>query len=200
MIKHWTEEEELLLINMRSTGATYPQIADKLDRTLEAVKTRAKRLKARGLIVGATKQGNFGWSEEEVAKLYEDLDYDELEKVLGRSRRSIMSKCEKLGISKRFPGYSKSSGTMYRDKPAILYLVDFGDFKKVGVTQVPLSERFKQDGGFEVLDTCEMDLEAALETEKEILRKMREFRVVGDIRRGASECFKFNCTLLEEII
>jgi biotin operon repressor len=197
MIKHWTPEEELTLIEMRTNNMPYSKIADKLGRSLEAVKSRGKRLKARGSIDGGN-QGNFSWTDDEVAKLYENLDYDELAEALGKSRRSVESKCQKLGISKRFSNFS--SGTMYPDKPALLYLVDFGEFKKVGVTQVQLSERFKQDGDFTILDTCTMSLEDALETEKEILKNMRDFKVVGEIRRGFSECFKFDCTLLEEII
>lgn len=197
MIKHWTPEEELILIEMRNNKLPYSKIADKLGRTLEAVKSRGKRLKARGSVEGSSR-GNFSWTEDEVAKLYENLDYDELAEALGKSRRSVESKCQKLGISKRFSNFS--GGTMYPNKSALLYLVDFGEFKKVGVTQVQLSERFKQDGDFVVLDSCTMSLEEALEAEKEILKNMREFKVVGEIRRGFSECFKFDCTLLEEII
>jgi predicted transcriptional regulator len=200
MIKHWTQEEEILLIDMRAAGSTLQQIADKLDRSLEAVKTRAKRLKARGLIEGRSSKGKYDWTDGEVAKLYEDLDYNELEVILSRSRRSIMSKCEKLGISKRLPGSSKKLGTMYRDKPATVYLVDFGEFKKVGVTQVPIEERLVGYRDFKLLDSCTMSIEDALETEMEILKNMRPFRAIGDIRRGWSECFKFDCAQMEDLL
>lgn len=200
MIKHWTEQEEILLINMRAEGLTYNQIADKLGRSLEAVRTRGKRLRARGLIAGEKNKGNSNWSEDEVSKLYEDLDYNQLESLLGRSRRSIMSKCEKLGISKRLPGSSKKLGTLYRDKTATLYLVDFGEFKKIGVTQVPLEQRFINYGQFKLLDSCEMDVDVALEMEMEVLKNMRPFRTMGDIRRGGSECFRFECTQIEELL
>ena len=198
MIKHWTPEEELLLIEMKTSGLSYGKIAEKLGRTEEAARTRGKRLIAQGKLKSSTKGGNFDWTEEEVAKLYEDLDYDELAEALGKSRRAVEAKCQKLGIRKRF--INGSPGTQFPGRQALLYLVDFGDFKKVGVTQVPISQRFNQDGEFTLLDSCEMVLEDALETEKEILKNMREFRVLGKVRRGASECFKFNCTLLEEII
>lgn len=200
MIKHWTPEEELTLIEMKSQGLSYPKIAEKLDRTAEAVRTRGKRLISQGRLEASTKGGNFDWTKEEVSKLYENLDYDELAIALGKSRRSVEAKCQKLGISKRFPGVVSTTGTMNSCKVALLYLVDFGEFKKVGVTQVSLEERFKQDGEFILLDSCVMSLEEALETEREILRNMREFRVKGNIRRGSTECFKFDCTLLEEII
>lgn len=199
MIKHWTPEEELLLIEMKTSGLSYGKIAEKLGRTEEAARTRGKRLIAQGRLKSSTKGGNFDWTEEEVDRLYENLDYDELAEALGKSRRSVEAKCQKLGISKRFPGYNKNVGTMNPNKVSLLYLVDFGDFKKVGVTQVGIEERFKHYKNFTLLDSCEMTLEEALDAEQEILRNMRDFRVVGDIRRGSSECFKFNCTQLEEL-
>lgn len=198
MIKHWTPEEELTLIKLKTQGLAYTVIAKELNRTVQAVQTRGKRLIAQGKLISSTKGGNFDWTKEEVDRLYENLDYDELAQVLGKSRRSVEAKCQKLGISKRF--YNGSSGTQTAEKLTLLYLVDFGDFKKVGVTQVPIEERFKQDGAFVLLDSCEMTLEEARETEKEILKNMRDYMVLGNIRRGASECFQFNCTLLEEII
>lgn len=99
-------------------------------RSEESVKTRGKRLVAQGRLEAGTKSGNYGWTKQEIAKLYEDLDYDQLEKELGRTRRSITSKCEKLGISKRIPGSSINKGSMYPNKPTTVYLVDFGEFKK----------------------------------------------------------------------
>lgn len=199
MIKHWTPEEELALIEMKTQGLTYSNIAPLLGRSVQAVQTRGKRLISQGRLKSSTKGGNFNWTEEEESKLYDDsLDYDDLEVLLGKTRRSIQTKCEKLGISKRFT--SSSTGTQFKGKKALLYLVDFGEFKKVGVTQVPLEVRFNQDADFVLLDSCEMILEDALETEKEILRNMRKFRTKGTIRRGATECFEFNCTLLDEII
>jgi hypothetical protein len=200
MIKHWTPEEENTLVELKSKGFKYREIAEVLNRTSQAVSTRGKRLIAQGRLESTESRGNFSWTEEEINKLYEELDYDELAEVLGKSRRAIQSKCEKLGVSKRFPGKKSGTGTMDPNKSTLLYLVDFGEFKKVGVTQVPLSERFKQDGEFILLDSCELSLEEAMDTEREILRNMRTFRVVGSVRRGSLECFKHPCTQLEEII
>ena len=90
-------------------------------------------------------------------------------------------------------------GTQKDAKDTTLYLVDFGSFKKVGITQQPLEERFKQDKNFKILDTVIMDPDDAAETESEILKNMREFLVIGDIRRGKTECFVFDCTLLDDL-
>ena len=89
---------------------------------------------------------------------------------------------------------------MRHDKPATLYLVDFGNYKKVGVTQVSIQERFKQDGSFTILDTIILSLEEALEFEREILKNMRPYRTVGTVRRGFNECFIYDCFKLEEIL
>lgn len=195
MIKHWTKEEEEKLLQLKNDGVTLAKIAEILGRTYEATRTRSRRLKAR------ENPTHVGWTDEEVELLYEEYDYNELEKLIpSKTRRAIMSKCEKLGISKNFPGVKKAGGTLVPGRPSLLYLVDFGEFKKVGVCQTSLEERFKQDKPFKVLDTVEMSMRDALETEGEILRNMREFRVIGDIRRGGSECFKFDCTQLSDLI
>lgn len=195
MIKHWTIEEEQTVKSMREAGADFYEIAQELNRTEESIKTRWKRLRAREGKISHT-----GWSEEEIATLYEPLSYEELVKKLGRSKRSIQSVCEKLGISKRYPGTHNSIGTMTRGLTTLLYLVDFGNFKKVGVTQVGIKERLKQDGKYTVLDYCELDLDAAIETEKEILKNMRPYLVEGSVRRGFKECFDYPCTQLLDLL
>ncbi len=128
MIRHWTREEEEILLNLKSQGIALAEIAIELGRSLEAVRTRSKRLRARN---GLTKSRK--WSDEELKILSGPYDYDELEKLLPYTRRAIKAQCEKRGISKRYS--QKSSGTQDINKPALLYLVDFGDFKKIGVTR-----------------------------------------------------------------
>lgn len=195
MIKHWTPEEEKLLIEGKLNKIPLVEIAAKLGRSLEAVRTRSKRLNHKMGIV----KTNLTWKENEIALLYEDLDYNELERLLPYTKRAIQSQCEKRGINKRF-GKISGAGTMRHDKPATLYLVDFGSYKKVGVTQVSIQERFKQDGSFTILDTIVLSLEEALEFEREILKNMRPYRTVGTIRRGFNECFIYDCFKLEEIL
>ena len=89
---------------------------------------------------------------------------------------------------------------MKPELPTLLYLVDFGDFKKVGATQVSLEDRFKQDKPFKLLDSAWLSMQDALDTEEEILKNIRKFAVIGDIRRGSTECFQLDCTLLSDLI
>lgn len=195
MIKHWTRDEEDILVEMRSKGYSFAQIAEELGRSEEAVKTRNKRLRAQADMPGR----GISWSVSDVKALYSDLDYDELASKLGKTRRAVEAKCQKLGISKRFAGGWKY-GNMNPAKDTTLYLVDFGDFKKVGVTQQSLEDRFRQDKSWTILDKVVMSLDDALETEAEILRNVRALRVKGDIRRGSSECFRSSCTQLEQFL
>lgn len=195
MIKHWTPEEEKILIEGKLNKIPLAEIANQLGRTIEAVRTRSKRVNHK-LGVGGK---NLVWKEEEISLLYEELDYEELEKLLPYTKRAIQSQCEKRGINKRF-GKISGAGTAYPDKPTTLYLVDFYDFKKVGVTQVSLEERFKQDGKFTILDTIELSLDEALDFEREILKNMRSYRVVGSVRRGFNECFIHKAVSLEELL
>jgi len=201
MIKHWTREEEETLWNLKMQGKRLADIAEILGRSDEAVRTRSKRLNAQKGVVSKT-GGNYSWTQPEIEILYKELDFDELEKELpGKTRRAIMSKCEKLGISKRYPGTHSGTGTMDPNKDTTLYLVDFGEYKKIGICQVSVRERLKQDGIYILLDQVDgMDLADAISTEREILQNMRTHRVVGDVRRGSSECFNYPCASLEDLI
>ena len=99
MIKHWTAEEESTLIKLKSQGLSNSTIAEELGRSLEAIRTRIKRLQTRGQL-GKIKDGVSSWTSEEIEILHSELNYEELEKVLGKSRRAIETKCQKLGINK----------------------------------------------------------------------------------------------------
>lgn len=193
MIKHWTPEEDKLLLELKIAKVPYKEIAAKLGRTLEAVRTRSKRFN-----ISTSSNTRRTWTDEQIALLYEPLDYDELEKLLPYSRRGIMAQCEKRGISKRYARLSR--GTMREGVDTWLYLVDFGEFKKVGVTQVSLEVRFVQDPSFILLDKVQMNLDEALYFEQEILRSMRPYKVVGNLHRGSHECFNFEGTVLEDFL
>lgn len=195
-MKRWTHDEENMLLDLKGSGSSLNEIAEILGRSYEAVKSRSKRLRARQ---GENK--NVNWSDEEIEILRKDYTFEELVNILGRTKRSIQSKCENLGISKRdLRSGVSGTGTMDKSKPAILYLADFGDFKKVGVTQSTLEDRFKQDKNYTLLDTCEMSLDDALHMEYEILKNMRAYRVKGDIRRGFYECFNYPSCSLEDLL
>ena len=185
---------------MKLAGVKLREIAAELGRTLEAVRTRNKRLVAQGRIPAKYPVINTSWTDEEEAILHELLDYNELEEALpGKTRRAIQAKCEKLGISKRLAGHRICAGTLNPSLPTTLYLVDFGEVKKVGVCQVPIKERLSGYGTYTLLDEVVLDLDTALEMEAEILRSMREFAVKGTMRRGWSECFVYSCASLEEL-
>jgi hypothetical protein len=195
--KRWDTSEESRLLELRKQGKTFAEIAVELDRSLEAIKTRSKRLGARGLKNNAA--GNSSWTNDELELLRNNLhkSYKKLSVLLGRSEKSISSKVQKLGWSKS--SILSGMGTLDLERPAILYLADFGEYKKVGVTQ-DLEERFEHSR-YIILDQVEYDdPRDALDCEREILENMWEFRVIGAIHRGSTECFKHNGTVLEQLI
>lgn len=191
---NWTDEEiEVLKLNM---DTTYEELAQRMGRSVESVANKARRL-------GLCRVFHGSYSDSELL--------DTVRKY--RSRDALKYSGERITpkmVEHRFGGWSSAlklagldpnDSSLVPNKETTLYLVDFGEFKKVGITQRSIEERFKGEPEYIVLDSVGFScLEEALETEREILRNMREFRVSGDIRRGASECFKFTCTLLEEII
>jgi hypothetical protein len=96
--------------------------------------------------------------------------------------------CEAAGIKYNNLGLEK-------DKETILYFVDFGEFKKVGITQQSIKARFAMEHrDYVVLDHEVFEnLELALSAEREILNKIKNF-ARADLKSGSSECFYSDCT------
>lgn len=86
--------------------------------------------------------------------------------------------------------------TMLRDKATKVYLVDFGDFYKIGVTQQALGDRFSGYPKYDIVLLLEYDnLCDALAKEKEWLLNVSQFAYVPNTfpkeGRGFTECFRY---------
>ena len=193
---NWSKEEEDLLAN--NMDLSYKEIASMLGRTEGSVATKAKRM---GL--ARVFHGNF--TDEQllaVVRKYRSRD------ALKYSKELITAKMveHRFGGWKealRIAGLDQNECSLLPNKDTILYLVDFGEFKKVGITQRTIKDRFR-DGyiNYKILDFVTFSsLEDALDAEREILSNMEKYKYIPeDFNNGKTECFKFDCTLLEEII
>jgi DNA-binding CsgD family transcriptional regulator len=95
--KDWTAEEETRLRDLR-VDHSLEQIAEKLGRTVDAVKTRIHKL---GLRLPQSSSTRREWTKHEDVFLYraaERMSLREAGKALGRSVNSVYAHCRKIGI------------------------------------------------------------------------------------------------------
>lgn len=195
----WTKEDDELLITARNEKVPYKLIAKELGRTEGACQTRGYYYIERGLI-------------KKDPPL--DLTRDELLALVKKYRvKDACPNREWSLIRKEFGGWTKAleaanmlpncGGLFDYSKPAILYLLKFDGFYKIGITQRPLEERTVRFPKHIVLDTYCSDLDEILSLEKEILSKVEPAspQDVGFIRNGSTECFLFrDITSLEDLL
>ena len=178
----WTNEDVSLLDSDKS----YKEMAQELGKTERAVGAKLQKLR-----ILKTKYSD-KYSKEDLLNL-----------VRKYKRKQILNYCREEGepsagvIERMFGSWSSALkaaglppnlGEFDETKDTILYLVDFGDFKKIGITQRSVELRLKGFPTYVLLDTVVFNNPiAAFETEQEILSKVE--RVYGDIPNGNTECF-----------
>lgn len=193
----WSDEETELLYALREQGKTFPEISKIMGRTLESVKSRHKNQR------GKYPQG-YDLRDEELLDLvrkYKVKNIINYKRLAGEPSAGV--------IERRFGSWSEAmklagvpinSGNLDLNKETLLYLIDFGHFKKIGITQKTVQERFR-GFNFELLDLVKYDeLIPAWETERELLDLVKpwKFKPIELIGNGATECFKWDecCDLL----
>jgi len=203
----WTEQTDQQLIELRLEKVPLTRCATILGVTYDAVKHRASKLIKDG------KLSCTPLNERRVApKIYTVqnlLDYvrqyvsndacpNDIKHQVRKQFGSWGAALEAAGLT------GNIGGKMDLDKPTTLYLLDFGEFKKVGITQRELKQRFTGAPAYTVLDTVTTTLEQAVEFETAVLNtvKSRQF-VPADLyfeRRGKTECFIGCETQLEQLL
>jgi hypothetical protein len=195
--KKWTKEEIDELKRLRELKFTTKQIAEKMNRSVRSI---TKKLENVNHITSERI-----YTDDELLELvirYRTQDNLNLNRLPGEiSSGPITKRFGSWGKALEAAGLEPNASGMVYNWPTILYLVDFGSFKKVGVTQRTVEARFSGFPEYRILDVVVFeDLYAALETEKEILKNLEKFRVIGEIPNGRYECFKYDCTLLDDLI
>lgn len=94
-------------------------------------------------------------------------------------------------------GIEPNATSMKADVRTTVYLLDFGEFYKIGITQQPLNKRFgARYPEYQVVLTIETSLEDARKIEKDWLNAVKEYKYIPDSfpqdGGGHTECFKLD--------
>lgn len=185
----WTKDDDELLITARNEKVPYKLIAEELGRTEGACQTRGYYYIKLGLI---KKEPPLVLSREELISLIRL--YKVKDSCPHREWWLIKKEFGSWTNALREAGLLQNCGGLFDyNKPAVLYLLKFDGFYKVGITQRSLKERTKRFPEHIVLDTYCSDLDEILSLEEEILSKVEPVSLQheGFRRNGETECFLF---------
>ena len=180
----WTQEEINTLTNHFITlGATEVHRKYLYHIGLNAIRHKAKQL---GL-----SNKTYNWTSDELESLVylsKECTLEELMEVFPhRSRESIRLKIHRLGLE-RLP--SKKGGSLLEGIPTTLYLVNFGEFFKVGITQQSIKRRLGNYPPYSIVWQLDnLPLGRAKDLEIEILEQVDLF-MPDNWLSGKTECFK----------
>jgi DNA-binding Lrp family transcriptional regulator len=184
----WTEEKLQQVIEMRNNKMSYVDIAKELDCTLDSVKHIGSKLIKDGRLRRAKAIRKYSREELlEVVKEYKSQDSCPME-YRHYIRVEFGSWTQALSAAGM---RSRVGGVMDSTKPTTLYLLDFGEFYKVGITQRDLKHRFRGAPKYEIIDLYCSDLNYVAALEQEILSKVKRVQPEDPwfSRQGKTECF-----------
>lgn len=231
--KKWSQEELDYLIELRNnTNLNIPSIAEQIGRPYDRVKAKISSLIKKGIItpkgVQSSPTGSYSFKVEFTAAeqnytnrgcfsepLTEKDKQDLIEFVQQYKTSDACPHDIRYQIKKCFGSWSAAlveaglpinKGTLDSNKPTTLYLIDFGDFKKYGITQRTLKQRFSGSPDYVILDQFVTDLQDAEQLERIIAKTVANKAFQPNMpyfengRRGKTECFKGSETQLCELI
>lgn len=206
--KKWTEEDHELIKIMSEAGYTAREIATELDCSENTIKhkkvvlgisTRANSYKSKdcggssGLPPQYTKEQLIKWMQEAPLHTYDYFNSKESSVPSATTYRRYFGSWQ---AALEAAGIQPNKSSMDCTRPTKVYLVDFGDFYKVGITQQTLKQRFKNNyPKYEVVLEIDTTYEEAKAIEKQWLEAVKQFKYIPDSfpieGRGFTECFKF---------
>lgn len=184
--KSWLESEEDELLILRELDYTYSEIAEILGRTKDSVAIKVQNL----IREGRTEP-----------KLPNSYTKEQLIDIVKQYKKVTLCPYDKLyHIKKQFGSWSNAAAeagiSISGLDPSIsttLYLLDFGDFYKVGITQQSIKQRFYGVVlDYIVLDYLDTTLSEAKQLENELLKHIKQYAVRPEQLKnnGSTECFK----------
>lgn len=200
----WSPEEIERLIKLRqTTDMTIPEMAIKLGRPYDRVKRKISQLIKAGEIPPKSHQssptGSYSYQKSAPKSTVQELlqyvvNYPSRDSCPDPYRSRIVRHFGSWGTALKAAGVTSNiGGNMDPTKPTTLYLLDFGDFLKFGITQRTIAQRFSGAPPYTVLDTYTSDLDAILALEREISENVREYALIPADpwfeRNGKTECF-----------
>lgn len=196
--KPWSLDEELELIELRSQGKNNKEIAEILGKSHDSVKRKASNLIRSGItdwkgkpILSRADPIKLDLPREELLEIVRKyVSYEACPTSLASNVKRIFGTwtkaLEAAGIS------GNIGGKFDPNKVTRVYLLDFGDFYKIGVTQQQIKSRFHGAPPYTILDFVETDLDNAVYLEKELKKAVTQYVAEHPWfdRNGKTECFK----------
>ena len=184
-----------LFIQLYKEGVKYDDIAQELGLTKGQVLRQAKKLQTLGVISPR---------KSPIDSYYSSMSDEEiLQEVAITDSADSAPNPLRYQARKRFGNWSDAKyisgtignigGNMLENKPTKVYLIDFGDYIKIGITQQELKLRLAHFPKHRLLDFIETDLNSARSIEKELHSKLKRYEFdkipKGLDRNGYTECF-----------
>jgi hypothetical protein len=204
---NWTEDKKLTIYNMRKAGHSYDEIGEVFGTTKANISAVISRMKKEYPDILTANPWTEGEEEEFISLRQQGYSNTEIAKLLSKKIDSVKKKASefiKLGLVEGQVSGGQSAG-FDKNKPTTVYLIQFEGFYKVGVTQQKITYRFSGAPEYKVIDSIDLDLEEALQFEKELKRAIKPMQYVAEHhwfeRNGKTECFKAEkqLTALEEL-
>lgn len=181
----WTYKEEEELLTLRGLDYTYPEIGELMNRTKDSIAVKVQNLVKEGRT--QPKLPNSYTKEEliDIVKQYKKVTlcpYDKLYHIK-KQFGSWTNAAAEAGIA--FSGLDPSINTT-------LYLLDFGKFYKIGITQQGIKHRFYGvQLEYRVVDLLDTTLLEAKQMEKEVLKHIIKYSYRPEKLKGngSTECF-----------
>lgn len=213
---NWTEEE-LNILKLECSIYTAKELAIRLNRSVESIRMQLSR---QGLSAKKDKKGPAIGSIKGVSNtLYTDEYFIYILQGLSITSRDwyVLNKLPEWPaantISKRFGGWTKAleaagikanKGVQSPDRGTLVYLLDFGDFYKVGITQQSIKQRFTGYPEYDIIAYKSTSLEEAKSIEKAVLNLVAEYKFIPNTfpteGRGFTECFKASAPILSQCL
>lgn len=198
IIKQIEQEEELKKLYYQYPQLTYEVIARKLHRYSESKVQRAVNycVKNKGWIPrNSRKENNYiHMSDEELIEL-----------IRQQPSRDKAGNKVLYAVKKRFGSWSEgrvlagiglsSGGILDPNMPTNVYLIDFGKYIKIGITQQEVNKRIERWDA-ELIETVQCSYDRALEIEKQVKNNLKRYKfdnIPENLRRnGYTECYYKN--------
>lgn len=212
--RKWSDADVDQLILLRNEDRTLAEIAEILDKSYSAVKTKSSELVKKGIVVPKGARSSPTGSYSYQTQYAKSTDEELLDYVKTYVSRDACPRTFSSRVVSRFGSWTKAleiagvigniGGKLCPEKETTLYLLDFGEFKKVGITQQRINQRFAGAPNFSVVDKLCTTLEEALMFEKAILSNVSSRQFIPSHpwfeRNGKTECFIGEETDLADLV
>lgn len=192
--KRWTDEDISIIKQLTEAGWSSADISKEFDWSEDSIKGLRSKYNIRSI-------NNRAYTKEELIAFLQTAEYKTFEyfNKPGNGLPAGSTYLKYFGswnAALEAAGLDPNKSTLNPYKLTKVYLIDFGEVYKIGITQQTLEQRFRASGypSFEPILVIETSLKEAKEIEEQWLNAVKEYKYVPDNwpkeGRGGSECFR----------